>query len=55
MVVRPSYLYDKSAPRSRLIKPDQIDSWIKDQIEMSLFSIVLGLHLRKFVTIGTDT
>ena len=36
------------------IKPDQLDSWIKDQIKITLLSAISSLQLRNFVSCGRD-
>ena len=35
-----------------LIKPDQLDPWIKDQLGNAVLSTILPLHLRNFVSCG---
>ena len=37
------------------IKPDQLDPWIKDQIEKASLSTIFPLQLRNFVAYGKDT
>ena len=39
---------------SAFIKPDQVDPWIKDQIENTPLSTILPLQLPNFVSCGRD-
>ena len=41
-----------ASPGSAFIKPDQRNSWIKDQIENALLSTILHLQLQNFVSCG---
>ena len=37
---------------SAFIKPDQLDPWIKDQLEKALLSTISPVQLRNFVSCG---
>ena len=44
----------RRGPGSAIIKPDQPDPWIKDQIEIILLSTISPLQLPNFVSCGKD-
>ena len=41
-------------PGPTIIKPDQLDPWIKAQIKITLLSAILSLQLPNFVSCGRD-